>query len=935
MQPGHSLPLIGTWLYHRQVQALARSVTAGNMAAISTLAAIIASTDNPRARLCAENCLRSLPTMHQIDLLCREVLVQDSTAITTLVQECGYLPSDQAERALFLFCTRSREVPEIPDEEYLELNLARGYLKADPGIRTRARDNARRNNTCHILARAICSSGMPGPVELSYAEWEIVIAGLIQVNSWEILWHQVLFAPIPLAVTAVTAMKGAGWTPTGDDQRVWEGITETLPAAWTYPSPSVGTYPAIGRPAAQVSRLAFSPDGSLLATGCCDGQIQIWRTVSSGLAGEISSPRPGHVHFLSLSGDNRYLISCWDGGCIQCHDLPGSTLIWSHETGPGEITAVCRAADDRTFLAGDSLGTLHILDGDGRILRAVKLHPSPVTCLVLSPDGTAAACGHNDGTVSLVGFVDETLRYLPPGSPDPVRSIAFDPAGIKCLVVHDRTLPVLWDVGTATRIRIYTGHMGIAACSTIPAEKGWFVIGSSDHTLRTWDWQCAKPAASLPLYSRLATCCSAARDGRYLTVGFNDGTIRLFSMPGLGLVWEYKGHKKAITACAISSDGSRLATVSWDGTTKLWRIPEGEIIRTLENYAVGIAALAGPGGGSLFAAVTGGGIACIHTVADGRQVRTIDLYTPEVRATAMSPNGKHLACAGADTTLRVWNLHDGSLVSTGRKFRTSQRCCTFLPGGSSLFCGGWDGRCRIFSIPEVRLEKILAGHTSVVTCCAVTGDGQLIVTGSNDTTVRIWQRKEGEEEKTCVVLTGSRTEIGAIVVSPDNTLLAAGGGDEVIRLYRLPGGEPAGELPGIPGKVTALAFDPAGDLLAAGYDTGISAWYAVPGRTLIRTEPAHTGAVTGIAVFPKERLLVTSGQDGTCRFHPLPVASFLPGAKLADVSWILAEAGRARGNPDERQWTFLYSLLASRFRHEIQICPSTGNIGCYDIQIAG
>ncbi len=931
MKPGTPLPLIGAWLYRKQVRNLVRMAGDGDVTAVAELAAVFSSADDRRVRNDADCGLRSFPVPGQAGALCHEVLIRNLPALTRIALECGYLPSEPGERALFLFCTTGSAGNHLCGHEYSEQDLARGYGKADALLRARARDAARKNGSCDLLARVLCSPGMTGPDKWTYDEWEIIIAGLSQKGQWAELWHYLMLAPIPLAVTAITAMNNAGWTPPGDDRLVFGEIVAVLPDNWNYPSPSGEPHPAIGRAATQVSRVAFSPDGSLLAEGCCDGTIVIRGTALAGPESEILSGA-GPAQFIMLSGDNRSLVSCGNDGGIRCHGIPDTIPVWSRQIG-GDVTALCRSSDDRLLLAGDSRGRLFLLNPrDGGILRETALHPSPVTCIALSRDGASAACGHADGTVSVAGTGDERVRHLPAGSPDPVRLVAFGPDNRECLVMHDKALPVLWDTETGARLRSFSGHAGVCTCCAIFTECRWFAIGSSDHTLRFWDWREAVLATAIPLYNRHITCCSASPDGQYLAAGFNDGTIRLYSLPGHKLAKEIKGHKKTITSCIFSQDGNRLATVSWDGTTKLWRIPSGEIVRTFDAHAGGIAALAGPGEGSLIAPVTRDGIARVHDTGDGSLIRTIDLYTPKVRTAALSPDGMYLACAGADASLRIWNLRDGSLVSTAGRLGTSLWCSTFLAGGTSLFCGGWDGRCRIFSIPGGGLEKTLAGHTSIVTCCAATNDDTLIVTGSNDTTVRIWKRDGAEAH---AVLEGSRTEIGAVTISPDNLLLAAGGADTTIRLWLLPCGEPAGEFLSIFGKVTALAFDPGGCIVVAGYDSGICAFYAVHGRKLIRTIAAHSGAVTGIVISAGERIVITSGEDGLVHFHPLPVAALLSCATLADMPAVRTEADAARGGPDASGWEFLYRLLAARFRGEIQICPSPGVIGRYDIQIAG
>jgi hypothetical protein len=175
--------------------------------------------------------------------------------------------------------------------------------------------------------------------------------------------------------------------------------------------------------------------------------------------------------------------------------------------------------------------------------------------------------------------------------------------------------------------------------------------------------------------------------------------------------------------------------------------------------------------------------------------------------------------------------------------------------------------------------------------------------------------------------------VGAVALSPDETLLATGSADGMIRLFLLPYGTPAGELPGLSGKVTYLAFTPDGCILAAGFDCGTCTLLSLQEKAILRSIPAHTGAVTGIAILPDGRTLVTAGRDGMCRFHPLPLAPFLVHACLADIPAAVSEEASARGSAEYTPWAFLLALLAARFRGEIELCPPLDVAGCYDIQI--
>ncbi len=930
MKSGGHIPLISPWLNRLDVWRTVRRVTDGDMHAVRNLAAVFCTSPDSSVRDLAARGIRSLKSPGQIDLLCRECILRDNNILTAVATVCGYLPAAPADRALWFFCTSAPDrLRELDTRDHFPL-LAAGYTAAEEVVRARARDTARRDNTCSILARALSGPGVTrNAAGWSFWEWEVVIRGFSSERRWNDLWLLVSLAPLPLCMDAVRSLQSAGWSPPGDDRALWEDLVLSLPDRWVYPLHAGEPRDPVGRPAGQVARHCFSADGSLLATGCCDGMITVWRTTSAGLMTEFLAGA-GSISFLAIPVDNTRLFSAGDDGTVRCNRLEDGSLLWSwKDRGLGAVIAL--SADGHTVLAGDSDGCLHLIDGlNGGVLDTIPLHPSPVTYLAPAPAGPAIVCGHADGTISLARPDGGTSPLILPGNSSPVHALSFSRSAAEILAIYERGHPVRWDIADGKKLSVFTGHTGRTICSAMPAAGEWFGIGGDDHTFRCWDLVKSAPAMVIPVYSRHITSCSAAPDGSLLAMGFHDGSIRLYSMPGGVLVREYKGHKKTVTSCMIAPGGSRLATVSWDKTTKLWRVPEGEIVRTFDTYTGSIAALAGPAG-TLLATVTENGIARILDSADGRIIRSIDLYTPSVRAAAVTPDGTYLAITGADSSVRCWNIRDGSLTAAGDRQAASLRCCAFLADNSTLVTGGWDGSCRFFSLPDMTPLRTLTGHSSIVTCCTVSRDGSLLVTGSNDTTVRLSRIAEDEAY---AVLRESRSEVGAVALSPDGTLLAAGNSDGIIRLYRLPYGTPERGLPDLPGKVVSLVFSADGCILAASYGTGTIALFSLPERSLIRTIPAHSGPVTGLALLPGGKMLVSTGADGICRFHALPCPPFLVHAGLADIPSVVPGENPA-AVPGKNTGSFHRALLAARFKGEIGICLPPDRAGCYDIQLAG
>ena len=436
-----------------------------------------------------------------------------------------------------------------------------------------------------------------------------------------------------------------------------------------------------------VLTLAFSPDGTQLASGSTDTTVRLWDTATINDAPITLRKHTGWTNALAFSPDGKILASGSTDKTVYLWNTatgePIATLT-GHLSG---IAALTFSPDGSTLASGSTDGTIRFWDtatGDP-LLTPITGHTQWVKAGTFLKDSSTFVSVAFNGTITFWDLeTSEKTALQMEGDRDLLRGLAFSPDGTKFA-----------NVGTKGDI-FFAAGFGHSISTPM-----------SDELIRITD---VRTGRELTKTKGHGPNLAFSPDGK--TVAFDHGVIiRLWDTETgktleISLVDPNDIYNASLDdtseVLAFSPDGKKFVNGTWGGDVHLWNPETGEALTTFFR--------AEPQEGH-----------------HGRDT---------IRALAFSPDGAMLA-VGSDTHIRI-RLLAGERQIGFKNVSGQTEVLVFSPDATVLVIGRRNGGIELWDITTGDQLTTLEGHIGPVETLVFSPDGRTLVSTGQDGTILAW-----------------------------------------------------------------------------------------------------------------------------------------------------------------------------------------------------
>jgi WD40 repeat protein/serine/threonine protein kinase len=294
------------------------------------------------------------------------------------------------------------------------------------------------------------------------------------------------------------------------------------------PVASPGLLAALGPQPDVIDSIAFSRDGTAIASGCHDRSVRTWDW-ASGKERRVLKGSAGGINSVAWSPDGQGIAAAAHGGKVKVWNETSGAELATFAVQPDVATSVAWSPDGKWLASGGHDKTIRIWDvAAAREVRTLAGHTSGVNCVAWSRDQKMIASAGVDASVRL------------------------------------------WDAETGKELHTLLGHASHVSSVAWSADGNLVVSGSYDKTVRLWNSRTGKEIRALSGHTDLVRGVAIRGDGTMIASASRDTTVRLWDMSTGQELKVLLGHAGGVMTVAFSPDGKKLASSGLDATIRIW-----------------------------------------------------------------------------------------------------------------------------------------------------------------------------------------------------------------------------------------------------------------------------------------------------------------------------------------------------------------------------
>jgi WD40 repeat protein len=563
-----------------------------------------------------------------------------------------------------------------------------------------------------------------------------------------------------------------------------------------------------------VNDVAFSPDGSRLASTGDDGKLNVWDASTGRLISSLSGD--GSAWGPSFSADGSLVAAAWfgDDAPVRTLDLSTDRVVSTIRVDDAIDTALSpdgkHVAVAQVWLVGEVGAVFDVNTGEEAFALAGPnccAHPSS-RGVSWSPDGRLIAAG-SEGTARVWDAETGTVRYTLLGHSGFVLSVAWSPDSSRLVTGGSDGTAKVWEIGPEGvrerwSLSAQESRSGIVGVAFSPDGSRVMAGDAAISAVQVWDLGPAGDAEWANLPAPGYPGAEFMPDGRRVVTSSWAGGVEPDGVaPSAVTIWDTEAGREPRTigpptdyfrfySFDVSPDGSSIAlgggsepegfggasaVRAWDTSTgeELWRIGHH---RDVNEVAFS------PDGEYLATADWEGTTKIVDR--SGRVIRVLgdpqeDFNFSDV---AFSSDGHLVATAewfGSVDRVRVWDWRRGEvLLTVDAEGPWAQ--VDFDPNGPRVVLSGSGGLAEIWDVESGERVAVLAGPPGGVKDLVFSPDGSRIAIASVDGLVRLFDADTGAQQ---LSLRGSGCAVEGVAFSPDGTRLASTSWCDGVRIWAL------------------------------------------------------------------------------------------------------------------------------------------------------